>query len=68
MITEIKYSKLILIGIDSWCRPVYDYDGLYFKDLNTVSNIQEVSKPTTLYCSYYDIEGEPDFPVKIIDE
>ena len=70
----IKREKLKFVRLDDWSRATYSAslktnDGnqvtWYFKDItlkdegNLYVNI--------LYCSYDDIEGEPDFPVKVID-
>lgn len=70
----IKKEKLKFKCFDYWCRATYSAniktnDGKdvtwYFKDI-TLEDIGDFSV-NILYCSYDDIEGEPDFPVKVID-
>lgn len=71
----IKKEKLTFVCKDSWCRATYSAnltmnDGSkvtwYFKDI-TLKDEGNLSV-NILYCSYSDIEGEPDFPVKVITE
>ena len=71
----IKKEKLTFVCKDSWCRATYSAnltkkDGSkitwYFKDI-TLEDEGNFSV-NVLYCSYDDIEGEPDFPVKVITE
>lgn len=73
MIT-IKREKLKFVCLDSYCRATYsanlktqtgDLVTWYFKDV-TLEDKGDLSV-NILNCSYSDIEGEPDFPVKIID-
>lgn len=70
----IKKEKLKFARFDDWCRATYSAniktnDGKehtwYFKDIS-LQDIGDLSV-NILYCSYDDVEGEPDFPVKIID-
>lgn len=70
----IKRKELKFVCFDSWCRATYAFvfktkDGKehtwYFKDV-TLQDKGDLSV-TILNCSYDDIEGEPDFPAKIID-
>lgn len=69
----IHKKDLEFIGFDSWCRAIYafkfktkrgDTITWYFKDV-TLKDKGDLSV-NILYCSYDDIEGEPDFPVKIV--
>lgn len=71
----IKKEKLTFVCKDSWCRATYSAnltmnDGSkvtwYFKDI-TLKDEGNFSV-NILYYSYDDIEGEPDFPVKVITE
>lgn len=70
----IKREKLKFVCIDYWSRATYSAnlktnDGKdvvwYFKDIT----LKDKGDNTVniLNCSYDDIEGEPDFPVKVID-
>lgn len=70
----IKREKLKFVRLDDWSRATYSAslkmnDGSqvtwYFKDI-TLKDEGNLSV-NILYCSYDDIEGEPDFPVKVID-
>ena len=70
----IKKEKLKFVRLDDWSRATYSAslkmnDGSqttwYFKDI-TLKDKGDLSV-NILYCSYNDIEGEPDFPVKVID-
>ena len=70
----IKKEKLKFVRLDDWSRATYSAslkmnDGSqvtwYFKDI-TLKDEGNLSV-NILYCSYDDIEGEPDFPVKLID-
>lgn len=70
----IKKEKLKFVRLDDWSRATYSAnlttnDGSkvtwYFKDI-TLKDEGNLSV-NILYCSYDDIEGEPDFPVKVID-
>ena len=65
MIT-IKKENLHFIGTDSWCRPVYQYKdkNYYFKDVTLKGTADNI--PSILYCSYDDIEGEPDYAVRLV--
>lgn len=69
----IKKEKLKFVRLDDWSRATYSAslkmnDGSqvtwYFKDI-TLEDKGDLSV-NILYCSYDDIEGEPDFPVKIV--
>ena len=71
---RIKKEELKFIRLDDWCRATYAYtfktnDGKehiwYFKDISLED--QGDFSVNILYCSYDDIEGEPDFPIKVID-
>ncbi len=70
----IKKEKLKFIRLDDWSRATYAYTfkakddkehTWYFKDISLED--QGDFSVNILYCSYDDIEGEPDFPVKLID-
>lgn len=70
----IKKEKLKFVRLDDWSRATYSAllkmnDGSkvtwYFKDI-TLKDKGDLSV-NILYCSYDDIEGEPDFPVKIVE-
>lgn len=70
----IKKEKLKFVRLDDWSRATYSAslkmnDGSqvtwYFKDI-TLKDKGDLSV-NILYCSYDDIEGEPDFPAKIVE-
>ena len=53
-------KKLVFVGIDGWCRPVYrDESGQFWKDINLGSGA-----PCLYSASNNDFEGEPDMPIK----
>lgn len=51
------------IGLDSWSRPVYENDGMFFVDVDS----REHRKPEI--CTKYnnDFDGEPDTPIEYIE-
>ena len=62
---SISRKALKFVGFDYWSRAVYQYGKFYYKDITLKGNENNI--PDELYCSYDDIEGEPDYKVKISD-
>lgn len=56
-----KYLKFVCF--DYFSRAVYKYGKYYYKDITLKGT--ETNIPNELYCSYDDIEGEPDYKIKV---
>lgn len=57
----MKFSEFELMGVDSWCRPVYrDPKGRLWKDINC----GDTERPCLHSAVNNDFEGEPNVFIK----